>query len=284
MSVPTYGDLLKNASDLLKKKFDTDYKVTFKRSTACGLKIENSATSTSSGLKGNLKGTFKDKELGEVEFTAATTDLFTGQLKLTNLLDGLKATIKTTLGKKKDTDADFSVQLKTDYSQDNVTGRLDVVVGEYGEDRKVDFTASVVGGSDGINFGAQATSQYTDKFSSPVFDFGMSLVENDFTLGVQTLSKKDSIQGSIFQKLANGKRAIDFVYPANVATFANEYNLDGSTTLKSSISTSGAIQTAVEHTLSNPALKFNVATKFETTTGLDLAVQSHGVGITVGDL
>jgi len=282
MPTPTFGDLNKKASDLFKKKFDYDNVVKIKRTTASGLKVESTMKSTK-GLVGSVKGTFKDKDFGEVEFQASTKDIFNGKLKLTTLLDGLTVTLKTQLGQKKPTDPEFTFNVCNKYVLDDLTATLDVNFGDYGDAIKPSAKVGAVYAIDGVSLGASVDIKKAgDDFKADI-NAAFEVAEADFTLGLAT-SKGPGLVGSIYQKVSSSHfRSIKFEFPSNTATFATQYGIDADTTVKASLSTAGVVQTALETVLANPAAKLNFATSYATTNGLDLSVQKYGVGVSLGD-
>ena len=58
--------------------------------------------------------------------------------------------------------------------------------------------------------------------------------------------------------------------------------LDAKTTVKSKLDSNGALSGVVEHKLSDPALKVNVAAEFDATSS-DLAAKKFGLGLVFGD-
>lgn len=279
-----YGDFGKNANDLLDDDFNFGNKLTIKRKTASGLKVDTAISVKNGGLAGKVKTVLKDKEIGEVELTADTSASFNFKAKLTQLGEGIKATIKGSVK-----DKDFSGGVTADYSQESFAGTVNVGLKDAKEVLSGSVGAAAVIGFDGVSLGAQAKSKVDNKFafSSPDVNMAFQIAEDDFTFGLstETLAQGEVGLRAKFHQTINSstERALLFQSSENVLTFATKYALDDVTTMKHSVSTTGVLQTAITHKLANPAAKINLATQFKTTNGFDLTATKYGLGITLGD-
>jgi hypothetical protein len=292
-----YGDLGKQYKDLLKNDFDYDNCLKVKRKTACGLKFDSTAKHKKK-LEGSLKASFKDAELGDMEFQASTSNKFNMKLKLSELADGLKSTIKAQLGGKVgDIKTDFSVTNTFDYSQENFTGSLETTLNERGDAWTGNIVGSVVVGTDGVSLGAtfstDVTSDMKMKEGSSDYNVAFELAEEDFTLGLATESSKkgepvfkaswhhnvskDCVNAVLFENN-------DSTDVTNTMTLCTKYAVDDVTDLKVKASTAGIIDTAITYTLGNPSAKLNFATQFKTSTGTDWTFGKFGLGITLGSI
>jgi len=282
MSSPVkYADLGKAAKDLLKKKFDLKNTLKVTRTTADGLKVETVATSKDS-LSGKVTGTFKEKGFGEVEFSADTSSVFNGKLKLTSLVEGATVTLKTQVAKV------FSTTAEVLYKAPSVTGSVAATLTENGKVYDKSFVASVVFGYEDFTAGAQVKSvapkEGDEAEAGPAFAYegAISYVAKDSVI-TGTANGTGDLGVSFFHKVCPGyKAATTFQYPSKVLTLASEFALDKDTIAKGSVSTKGIVKSAVEHTLSNPALKINLAAEATTTNGFDITTTKTGLGLTLG--
>jgi len=283
-----FADLGKQVKDLLSDDFKYDNKLVIKRTTASGLKLQSTTTAKNSGLKGAFKGTVKDKSLGELEVQGDTSNIFSAKLKLTKLAPGVKTTVKVTSGAKKEGDATFSSSVTADYSQDNFSSTLDLCLKEKAEGYSGAISGSAVVGFEGVSVGITGNAKVDNKFAVTPFlpNMAFEIAEDDFSFGLatETLDNDVGLRAKFFQKV-NGdtQRGLLFSSPENLLTVASKYNLDSSTTLKTSVCTNGIVQAAVKHTLFNPKMQLNLSTQFKTTNGLDLTAQKYGLGVTLGD-
>lgn len=254
--------------------------------------MEQTATAKGAGLAGAVKGTYKAADIGEFEVTGNTSEDFSASLKFTNLGNGIGAKTKVSLGKKNDKKV-LKINQTVDYSQDYFSASGDFTLKEEIQGTEGKFSGVVkvgaVIGSDGVWLGGLGTTNVASdgKFSTPDLDLHFELREKDFTVGLSCESAEDGsakLLGKFYQDVSSDlQRGLVFDWHSRSLTFASKYALADDTTVKTSISTEGIIQTALTHTLSNPKAKVNVATEFHTTNGFDLSVKRHGIGVTLGD-
>lgn len=281
---PQFKDFGKGLNDLFKKKFDYENTVTIKRSTASGLKIETVGKQVvndkKTSLGGSVKLSYKEKGLGEFEASNNHAGNLTGKAKFTNLADGVVATLESTLNSK------FKASAQVDYTQDHVAASAKVQLAEGADAHVTSGTVAGVVGYEGISLGAALNfSNAGGKFGSPDVQMGFNFAENDFQFALTTENSKAGpvVRAKFFQQV-NATLQSGFQFDSdNTVTLGFQNQLDKDTLLKTTISTSGVINTALNYTLANPSAQVNLATQFNTTNGLDWAAGKHGVGITLGD-
>jgi hypothetical protein len=279
-------------SDLLSKKFDfDDLKLTIKRKTACGLAVDTSATASGGALSGSVKLVYKEKGLGDFELSDNTNGKLKAKAKLTNLQKGVVVTIEPAVTTK------LSLNTTVDYSQDNfaLTAGLNLteVPAVAASDEKKAVPASVasafnvaaVVGFEGISLGGKVTGNLSDG-SSPDVNMGLNFAEDDFQFSLITeTGESGPIVKAKFNQQVNAdlQSGFEFSNPDNTLTLGSQYRLDSATLFKSTISTSGIIKTAIQHTLANPRAQVNLASEFSTTNGFDLSANQYGLSVTLGD-
>merc|ERR1719223_1377608 len=92
--------------------------------------VQSQATVKGNGFTGALKVKCKNKDIGEMEFNGATTDIFSAKVKLAEFAQGVKATLKATLGAKKPSDPHFSFVKTVDYSQESFAATVETTINE----------------------------------------------------------------------------------------------------------------------------------------------------------
>jgi len=178
----------------------------------------------------------------------------------------------------------LSSSASIEYAEDLFAGSLDI-------NHKREINASgVIALVEGVSTGV--TLKTDTSFSTVNTDIAVECKESDFTFGVCTgwkgADKKD-VQGlrtTLFQSHGNNYTSgfIFDIAPETVLTNVHEFNLDDSTTLKSSWSTTGDVQAVMQHTMADPKVKLNLATSWKTSSGLlPLSATGYGLGITLGD-
>jgi len=287
---PQYGDFGKAYNDLATKQMkDEDYvtKLTIKRTAAHGLKIETSATSAT-GIEGALKMSYKcPKTKNEFEVSDNTNGKLKAKAKITDLADGVVVTVEPAQDK-----GLFAVKATVDYQQDRFCGSAELNVNET-QDKETkkrsqthNMALSGVVGMDGISVGAKLNFE-----GSKCSDYNMAFnfAEDDFqfTLITETTKEKKPVVRAKFFQQVNADLQSGFQYdsPSNVVTLAFQKKLDAVTTVKAAVTTEGLVNTALQHTLSNPRAQLNLAAQFKTVNGLSLsAAEKYGINWTVGDL
>jgi hypothetical protein len=281
---PQFGDFGKGLNDLLKKKFDFKNQVTIKRATSHGLKVETGVV-VGKSLDGSVKLTYKEKGLGEFEASNSTSGVLKSKAKFTDLSPGVTLTVESELSKT------IKITKTVDYKQDHFSGRVKASFKEADPTQKttsekaVSVAAAV--GWDGISIGGEVSGSSKTEFKEFEKNFGFNFAEDDFSFSLQTEQANDKspiVSARFFQKV-NADLQSGFKFDSNnVITIGSEYKLDKSTVLKHSICTKGVVQSAINHTLSNPSVQLNLAAEFNTENFFSWSTNKYGLGFTLGDL
>lgn len=287
--ISSYRSLsLSLCTDLGKKQFDYFNKFTVKRATANGLKVETSVTSADD-LSANVKLSYTEKGLGAFEASEDTSGVLKTKAKFTDLHPGATVTVEPSFN------GLLTVKSTAEYSQENfaVAATLQVKESKVEDEttkKKVSQytpTSSIAAvlGFDGISIGGKL-SVADKKFSEPDVNLGFNFAENDFQFSVvtETAEKKGhSVSAKLFHQVNSDLQSgFAFASPANTVTFSNQYNLDKSTVLKSSVSTTGKFQASVQNT--SKFGRFNLAAQFQSANGRSFKSEKYGLSYTVGDL
>jgi len=280
--VPLYNKLGKSFSDLLKKRFDYNSKVSVRNAVTSDVTIESSASLTEKGnYSGAVKATYKNRDFGEVESEANTDGLLTGQIKATKLVDNLTLTVSGTERP--------SGKVLAEYQQDyfSVSGQVE----HNSETTKLEATAVV--GFEGFSVGGQA--RY-DTATSDLEDYnaGAEYTHDDFTATLVTTDRADKLVASYFHKMKNrgglksaigGRFEYDLTKQSNnrLLTIGAEPEIDSATTAKGKIDSNGSIAALVEHRLDNPSIKLAFAAQWSGK-NKSTTPEKFGVGVFFGDI
>jgi len=276
---PFYSKFGKSFSDLLKKKFEYNTKISTRNNVTSEVNIESTASTDKGNYSGSVKATYKNKDFGEVETEANTEGCLTGSVKATKLVDRLTLTLSGT--------ANPSGKLLAEYNQEHfaVTGQVE----HTSETTKLEATAVV--GFDGFSVGGQA--RY-DTATSDLEDYNAAAEysHDDFTATIVTTDRADKLTASYYHRIKNrvpglktfvgGRFEYDLTKQANnrVLTIGVEHDVDKVTTVKGKVDNNGTFAAVVEHRLDNPAVKLQLASQWK---GRSTTPEKYGLGVTFGD-
>lgn len=269
-----FKDLGKGAKDLLGKKYDYSNELKTVTKAEGGMNIEAVACGADKGIGGSATVTYKDKSWGELETKFGTCGGIGTKAKLTGLVPNGTVTLS---GCNK-----LKGKVEVDYKLDALTVQFDL-----GSCLKssVQASADIV---DGLVGGCKAEFDFSNGADLKDYNFGLQYgFSKDLTLACVTSKGRSLATLSACQKLSStDSYAISM--GLNTSTYAScltvglEKKLDSATTVKAKLNSCGALSTVVEHKLSDPRIKFNVAAEFDATTP-DLATKKFGLGLVLGD-
>jgi voltage-dependent anion channel protein 2 len=279
---PLYSKLGKTLSDLFKKKFEYDGKVSSRNIVNNELTLESSSNLTEKGtFAGNVKATYKNKDFGEVEGEMNTSGSLTGSAKATKLAKNLTVTLSGTERP--------SCKLLAEYQKEYfaVSGHV-----EHNADT-TKLEGTVVVGFDGFSVGGQA--RY-DTAAADLEDYnaGAEYTHDDFTATLVTSDRADKLVASYFYKLKNrtaglktsvgGRFEYDLTKQANnrVLTIGVEHDIDAASNMKAKVDSNGTLAGVVEHRLNNPSVKLAFAAQWAGK-NKSTTPEKFGVGVHFGD-
>lgn len=269
-----YKDFGKSGKDLLGKKYDFKYELKATNKAAGGLTIEAVGNEGKSGLAGSTKVTYKDSSFGEAEANFASSGANCGKVKLSQLMDGTTVTVST--------DANLKSKLEVDYKLDALALSCDV---NSCLKSAVQASADVY---DGLVAGVKAELDFSNGADLKDWNYGFQYgYSKDVTFACVT-SKGRSMAGlSAFHRLS-GDDSYAIGYNMSLDSYIGhltvgiEKKLDSATAVKAKLDSCGVLSTAIEHKMSDPRVKVNVAAQFDATSP-DLTTQKFGVGLAIGD-
>jgi len=259
---PLFSKLGTATKDLLTKKYDFKNQVGSKHNVSGDLNIETTATVGDAwDVSGNIKTKYKNKDFGEFEGEFNTGGALTGELKANKLHDGLTVVVKGT--------EKPNAKVSLEYRRESVSATVGTDVNFSGK-TTAKLDASVVAGVDGFSVGGNVVYD-ADKSALDDYNFGAEYSEKDYTLTLKTApndkskaKKADEVVASYFFNLPSktklktqvGGQLLYGVTSKNwVGTVGSEHDVSEAATLKVKVDSDGALATAIEHRLANPALK-----------------------------
>lgn len=276
---PQLKDFGKKVNDLFKKGHDFTNSVKTINKSSNGVGIETSAV-TGKALVGACKITHSDKSLGgDVEVnvsSAGNASATNAKVTFTKLIPSGKLSISGNAAPLATVEATFA--------KDFFAGILTLKSNLAG---KNGLNASGSIGYDGVAVGATAAVCLT---AGSVLDYnvGAEYAQKDLIASLVTSNKGDDITTSFFQKISptftlGTRLAIESAAGSRTLSVGSEYALDSATTLKTSASSTGIVNTSVSHILASPALKLNLSAQFDALSSDILKANKMGVGVTLGD-
>jgi len=266
-----FKDLGKGAKDLLSKKYDFKNEIKTINKADGGLTIEAGGCGAKGGLAGSAKFTYKDSGFGELEKTVKTCGAISGKAKLTKLIDNATITIN---GNNK-----FYYQLEADYNGDAFTSQFDI---DTNLASSLSLSTNLI---DGLAVGCKANFDGADLKD---YNFGTQYgFSKDVTLSAVTQCGRKKACIGVLHKLSDSDSYalgmnLCFATWASTMCVGVEKKVDSNMTVKAKLSSCGGLSTVVEHKLSDPKMKVNLAAEFDATSP-DLTARKFGVGLTFGD-
>lgn len=187
-----YGDLIKDASDLLSKKYKFDKKVKITTKSADGVKFTSEGKLKSKGFDATVKAEFaKDSfKVDKIELASAGT--LVAEFKLAGLTDGLDLTFKAHESLRTAGTLSYG-KLGATYKADSlrVDTEVDLINGP-----TVD--ASAVFGYQNVSVGATATFNAGAKENQlSGYGVGLAYAGAGFSVGARTLNKFGNVEAGL---------------------------------------------------------------------------------------
>jgi voltage-dependent anion channel protein 2 len=176
--------------------------------------------------------------------------------------------------------------VQADYKQNNMAFSAVLAAGSGNATMHVSGAIGI----DGVSIGGEAKM---DTVSTKVTEFGAGWQwkQSDFVgaIKTKTTQKSDTVDASYFYQKANGTQlGAKFIYDlhkhSSCMCVGTQFQYAADTVVKAKAFSTGSVFAAVEHKLSNPAVKVNVAAEWACPTW-NTCVQSKkmGIGLTFGD-
>jgi hypothetical protein len=290
MFVPTaFSKLGKAASDLLKPpKYELSAKTTNR--TACGVKLETTATASGGKLTGQSSATYVNKGWGEVEANLDTSgSVADAKLTYNQIYPDFKASVQVSPRGRN------LAQVELNYTpKDFVVATL---IGTYRKEQLLGSVSGSIGG-DGLSVGGQVEAVY-EKDEAKVRDFnvGFQYAGRDFVAALFTKVGRE--KGGVFQGGNSEDMAISYFHNVSpsyavaaqfdmdkakdpVLAFGVDYKIDNQSDFKVIGNTSGDVHTRLTHTLADPRVKIALSSQFDAN-ALSLKSKNFGFAASFGD-
>jgi voltage-dependent anion channel protein 2 len=271
-----FADLGKKAKDLFSKKYDYKNEIKTINKAQDGLKFETGVTYGKT-VVGSMKGFYKAKEYeAELQLNSCQQGDDSAKVTLNKLLDNLEVEVNAS--------SSSTVGVAAKYEVDKFASKLEF-------DHSGSATGLKLQGSFGMNnftAGVHAAVDCTNaNFNLKDYNFGAEYTHGDLVAGIKTANGQKDVTVSVFQKLNSNLSwgSSVLVHPndfSKTLSLGLEYGLSKTTTVKSMGNTSGAIAFAVEHKLSNPNVKFNIAAQYDANKA-PAAAEKFGMSLVFGD-
>lgn len=275
-----YGDLIKDASDLLSKRYKYNRRVKFVAKSGDGVKFTTEGTLGSKGFESKLKAEFSRGAFVVDKLEVASAGTLDGEFKLVDF-QGVDLSFKAheslrtagTLSK-----GVLGVTYKNDSTR--VDAEVDVINGPTAK-------AAAMFGYDAFRVGATGT--FNAK-SGGLSDYGVALGYrgNGFNAGARTTNKFGNVEAGLFQEV-NSKctfaATASFAVPKGDAetdpwavSLGGAYKLDGGASVQASVDSNGNVGGNYETTVAG-GVTLGVAASIDAT---NLGSDKHkfGLGLT----
>jgi len=271
---PLFKKFGQSVKDLLTEQFEYKKTVKVKTSAANGIALESSAEAVKGDYAGNVKGTYKQADIGTFEVELNTSGSAKANVKADKLTKGL--TVKASVEEKP------AGKLEADWAQEFYSL-------SFGVDTSKDATAvdsAAVIGFDGLSVGGAVKYDIVGQQLQD-YNSGVEYSQSDFVATVKTTNQADKIQASYLHKVSGdlslgGLFGYDIVSGKRVFTFGGQYKVDPDLTTKVKADTDGVLSTVLEHRLRKSYAKVLLSSEFNLR-NRTAAPEKFGLGLIFGD-
>jgi len=275
---PQFSNLGKKTKDLFKKNYDfkNELKVISKTE---GVTIETGGYQAKT-LTGYTKANWVDSTLGAFEVEAHSNGDLRGKLVAKKFAD-VGVTVEGVANA-----ASTSVSVEGAYTKDSFTVSAKVNDNISKGDTTVNVAAVV--GHDGVAVGGSVDVNAANPTAPTDYNIGAECSQKDLVVSVVTSNQLNDITVSYFQTISNrlGLGSSLVVKPdsgSRLFTFGGEFGLDKFTSLKFKADSNGIVGAAVTHILSNPSVKLQASSQFDTQSSDVFSPQKFGLSLSFGD-
>lgn len=278
-----YADILKNASDLLSKAYKFDHKVEVNTKTTDGVTFKASGTLGASGFASELDAKFSKSNLSFDKIRVGTDGVVKGEMTLSGLADGLDVTFQAEEGTSSSTAAGKAV-FGLDYTNADfgrIRANVDVVNGPVvNADALFKYEGFLVGGAVQMNTNLSADKKEAKGFDVEDYNVALGYGGDDFSCGVQTSKKLQSLKGGYYQKInGDAKAAATFNYGRGDGSWCvamgGSYQLSDDTSVQGKVCSGGSVSAAYVQKF-NSAVTLTAATQVDAT---QLGSDNHKFGL-----
>jgi len=282
-----FGDIAKKIKDLFKKRYDYDYTLDIINKSKDGMTMSTGfAMEDQDVLSGCVKMEYEDEKLGKFDVNLKVNGKDEDEstqlcCKLDKLCDGLELNVKCNVIPEVTFTADYEqdafaaqAELTTDMKfQKNTT------LAASGAFTYNDFTIGLSGELDLINQNPKnhdVALQY--KQNPHIVSFATKKKFKQFLVGYHA-SPRDDLEAGIQIEVTEEEKDQEY---KPIGNFGLDYMINPTTSLRAKLDTDYTLSYAIQHELSNPALRVNFAHEMKPCSD-SLAATNWGFGLTVGD-
>jgi|EP00462_Mataza_sp_D1_P005114 hypothetical protein len=271
---------MQSFSDFISKNFTFSHSVKTINKADGNVKIENGVESTGTALKGWTKANFPAADLGkaEVQVCANGADKDTkAKLEFSSCgITGVDLTLSA--------NASPNVTVEAAYAQNNFGLKSEI-------NTDLGAAASLKQSLWASHSGVKATADLDVCLAAgELKDYNLKVdyKQKDLQASMKTSNGRNVLTGWVAQNFCPGfywgaQVQHNLAKSATVGAVGASFKIDDATVVHKLVNTDGQLQVAVEHRLSNPAVKVNSACEFDVLGSNCCAAKKYGFGITFGD-
>jgi len=272
---PLFKRFGKGLTDQLKEQFEYKKYIKVKSSTSNGVALETTGEALKSGdYSGNVKATYKQKDIGTFEAELNTTGSTAYSVKADKLTKGLTVKISG--------DEKPAGKLEVDFAQEFYSTSLGVDVSK--DTTSVDGAGVI--GFDGLSVGGAVKYDATAQSVSD-YNAGVEYTQSDFTATVKTTNQADKVQTSFLQKVNGdltfgGLFSYDIVSGKRVLTVGGTYKVNDDNTAKLKTDSDGIVSSVLETRLRKSSAKVLLSAEHNLRNQTTVP-EKFGLGLIFGD-
>jgi len=271
MSVPQFADIGKKAKDILSKKYVKGNEAKITKKADGGLTLDSGVT-TGKATDSFIKGAYKCSDYGEFEAEIHTAGDTKAKAKFNKYAKGATTTLN--MSSKPD------LSIESTYVIDKITSLAKL---SHASD-KLSLALSACAGMDGYTAGISSEIDLTGGALKDL-NFAGEAKYGDIIASVKTAKMYSNISISAFYKMSSSVSigsTLAITPKGKNLDLGTEYALSKTTCFKGRANNAGDLAFAVEHNLSDPAVKIGLAATFDAT-NLGAPAKSWGMSMIFGD-
>lgn len=286
-SVGKYGDLFKQATDLLTKAYKYDRTVEVKTRTRDGVNFKSTGKLNDKGFSADVETGVKFGNLELEKLNISTAGKLVGELKLAGVTDGLDLTFKAEEGTQDAaviSKAEFGAKYALAGNAGVLTAAVDVINGPVAKaDALFQYDNVLLGGSVRVNSNLAGSGDEDNKdagFALEDYSVGVGYQTADFRVALQA-AKKFSVYNGAYHHKVNSKACVAAVVSvkdkAVDASVGGYYRCHADTEVQGLVNSAGVVSGVLTQHL-NEAVTLSTAASVDST---DLASNKHKLGFKV---
>lgn len=271
---------MQSFSDFISKSFKFGHSVKTVNKSSGGVKIENGASPSGGALKSYTKVNFPAGDFGdaEVQITAnGAADATNAKIEFGQLVKGVDTTLSA--------DSSPNVCLELGYSPVANVGTKFEINTDLDSSKKL--KASVNAASNGVKATVD-TNICLSGGGLTDYNFKLDYKQKNLLASAKTSKGRSQLTANVCTQMCAGFYAgaqleHNLKDSSSLVTVGTKNKLDDTTSVSQMVDSNGVLSTAIEHKLTNPAMKINAAAQFNLFGSAPCTAQKFGLGLTFGD-